>query len=66
MDKVAELRKNAEECRALARNAKGDERELLLDMAARWDLLASDRERFQTYDPKRTNSAILKPLLHRH
>ena len=46
MRKVADYRKHAEECRAMARStAHGEQREQLLKMAATWDSLAQERER---------------------
>jgi len=45
MNKVAEFRRNAAECRALAaRMELGAQRDQLLRMAATWEELANDRE----------------------
>ena len=43
MKKASDYRAHAEECRALARNMQGEQRDQLLEMAATWDRLASDR-----------------------
>jgi hypothetical protein len=46
MRSIAEFRKHAEECRALARTASsGEHREQLLHMAQTWDAVADERER---------------------
>ena len=46
MKKASEYRQHSQECRALARNAKGDEhRTQLLKMAETWETLAVERER---------------------
>jgi hypothetical protein len=43
---VTEYRKNAAECRALAKQMKpGEQRDQLLKMAETWDVLAEQRER---------------------
>jgi hypothetical protein len=45
MNKAAEWRKNAEECRALAKQIKPEKyRDQLLQMAETWDRLASQQE----------------------
>ena len=45
MRKSSEYRKNADECRGLARKMqRADQREQLLRMAETWDQLAADRE----------------------
>jgi hypothetical protein len=41
--KSSEYRAHADECRALARNMQGEQRDQLLAMAATWEALASDR-----------------------
>jgi hypothetical protein len=44
--KASEYRQHAQECRALARNAKADEHRIhLLNMADTWENLAVERER---------------------
>ena len=43
MKKSSDYRAHAEECRALARNLQGEQRDQLLAMAATWDSLATDR-----------------------
>ena len=46
MKKASEYRQHAQECRALARNAKADEHRFqLLKMAETWEALAAERER---------------------
>jgi hypothetical protein len=46
MKTVAEYRKHAEECEALARRAKSaEEREMIANMASTWRLLADQREK---------------------
>jgi hypothetical protein len=47
MRKAADYRRQAEECRALARKAgMAEHRELLLHMAETWTSLAEDREQW--------------------
>jgi hypothetical protein len=41
--KASDYQAHAHECRVLARNMQGQQREQLLDMAATWEKLASDR-----------------------
>jgi hypothetical protein len=41
--KASEYETHAQECRALARNMQGQQREQLLEMAATWERLAGDR-----------------------
>ena len=43
MRKASEYREHAEECRALASQMKGEQREQLLEMARTWDKLAEER-----------------------
>ena len=43
MKKASEYRQHAEECRALANQMQGQQREQLLEMARTWDKLAEDR-----------------------
>lgn len=44
MKKASEYREHAQECRALAAKMEsGEQRELLLKMAAQWDRMATDR-----------------------
>lgn len=44
MKKASEYRQHAQECRELAaKTGLGEQRELLLRMAAHWELLAKDR-----------------------
>jgi hypothetical protein len=46
MQKVSDYRLRAEECRALAAEARSQQhRDMLLDMAATWDMLANARAR---------------------
>lgn len=48
MKKAADYQKHAEECRALAAQMdRPDQRDQLLAMAKQWEVLASDRKRFQ-------------------
>src|ERR687897_804180 len=42
-EKTTEYREHAEECRTLAAQMKGEQREHLLDMARTWDKLAEER-----------------------
>jgi hypothetical protein len=41
--KASEYRQHAEECRALARQVQGEQREQLLEMARTWEKLAEER-----------------------
>jgi len=41
--KASDYHAHAQECRVLARNMQGQQRDQLLDMAATWERLASDR-----------------------
>ena len=43
MKKASEYRLHAEECRTLASQMKGEQREQLLEMARTWDQLAQER-----------------------
>ena len=43
MKKASDYQAHAQECRVLARNMQGQQRDQLLDMAATWERLASDR-----------------------
>ena len=43
MKKASEYRAHAEECRALAQQMQGEQREQLLTTAAAWEALAGDR-----------------------
>jgi hypothetical protein len=43
MQKAAEYRRHAEQCRVLARAVDGEHRRQLLQMAADWDALAAER-----------------------
>jgi hypothetical protein len=43
MKKASEYRLHAEECRRLAENMKGEQRDQLLEMARTWDKLAEER-----------------------
>ncbi len=43
MKKASEYRQHAEECRALARQVHGEQRDQLLEMARTWDKLADER-----------------------
>jgi hypothetical protein len=46
MKKTSEYRKHAQECRAMAQNARNaEEREQLLKMAEAWERFAVERER---------------------
>jgi len=44
MEKAADYWRRAEECRLLARSHEGEQRELLMSMAAQWEALARQRE----------------------
>jgi len=46
MRRVDDYRKNAEECRDLARKMPEAVRDSLMEMARHWDDLASERERY--------------------
>ena len=53
MKKASEYRKHAEECRALARGVlDGPQKDQLLEMAATWDNLASERAAFIQRHPE--------------
>jgi hypothetical protein len=41
--KASEYREHAEECRALAKQMPGEQRDQLLEMARTWDKLAEER-----------------------
>jgi hypothetical protein len=43
MKKASEYREHAEECRTLANNMKGEQRDQTMDVAKTWDKLAEDR-----------------------
>jgi hypothetical protein len=46
MKKVSEYKKHADECRMLAKRTTDEEhRQMLLNMAATWQMLAEDRAR---------------------
>jgi hypothetical protein len=45
MRKIDDYRQHAEQCREMARRARGpEERDMLLNMAETWESLARDRE----------------------
>jgi hypothetical protein len=44
MKRLDDFKRNAEECRQLARRMPPDQRDQLLEMAEQWDQLAKDRE----------------------
>jgi hypothetical protein len=44
VDEVAEYRRHAERCRALAAKAGGSEKKYLVDMAAEWERRALEAE----------------------
>ena len=52
MKKASEYRQHAEECRALARQMQGEQREQLLEMARTWDQLAADRSELVRRHPE--------------
>ena len=53
MKKASEYRKHAEECRVLARSMPaGKDRDQLLEMAATWDNLATERSRLIQRHPE--------------
>ncbi len=43
MTKASEYRQHAKECRALAQGMQGEKRDQLIEMAATWERLATDR-----------------------
>ena len=43
MKKASEYRQHAEECRTLARQMQGEQRDQLLEMARTWEKLADER-----------------------
>jgi hypothetical protein len=48
MTKASDYRKNAQECRALARNVQNDShKNQLIKMAEAWDSFAAERERLE-------------------
>ena len=52
MKKASEYRQHAEECRALAKQMQGEQRDQLLEMARTWDNLAADREKLVRNHPE--------------
>ena len=46
MKKASEYRQHAEECRTLAKQMQGEQRDQLLEMARTWDRLADERSDF--------------------
>jgi hypothetical protein len=53
MKKASEYRLHAEECRALARGmSEGQQRDQLLEMAATWDFLATERSELVRRHPE--------------
>jgi len=52
MNKVAEFRRNADDCRKLAVALDGEQREQLLRMAETWERLAEERESSICEEPK--------------
>ena len=52
MKKASEYRQHAEECRTLASQMKGEQREQLLEMARTWDKLADERSDLIRRHPK--------------
>ncbi len=52
MKKASEYRQHAEECRALARQMQGEQRDQLLEMARTWDQLAADRSELVRRHPE--------------
>ena len=53
MKKASEYRQNAEQCRALARSMPaGNDRDQVLEMAATWDTLATERLRLIQRHPE--------------
>jgi hypothetical protein len=52
MKQAVEYRKNAAECRRLARTARdGPERDQLMDMVETWERITADRERWIALNP---------------
>jgi hypothetical protein len=52
MKKATDYRHHADECRALARTARQEDRAPLLHMAEMWESLAVDREQFVGKHPE--------------
>ena len=53
MKKASEYRQHAEQCRALARSMPaGNDRDQVLEMAATWDTLATERSRLIQRHPE--------------
>jgi hypothetical protein len=52
MKKASEYRQHAAECRALARQMQGEQRDQLLEMARTWDQLAADRSELVRRHPE--------------
>ena len=52
MKKASEYRLHAEECRSLAKQMQGEQREQLLEMARTWDKLAADRSELVQRHPE--------------
>ncbi len=52
MKKASEYRRHEEECRALAKRTRGEQRDQLLDMAATWDQLAAERSELVRRHPE--------------
>lgn len=52
MKKASEYRHHAEECRVLAGDMQGEQREQLLEMAATWEKLAAERSELVRRHPE--------------
>lgn len=58
MLKVAEYRQHAADCRSMAAKTKDpDQRKMLDDMAASWERLAAEREKFLKLHPQEATRA---------
>ncbi len=58
MLRVAEYRRHAADCRGMAaKTSKPDQRKMLADMAAAWEGLAAEREKFLKLHPEAERAA---------
>jgi hypothetical protein len=60
LNKVSDYRRHARECEALAKTAKPEHRDMLLNMAATWESLAVAREKQLAKQGVLSNSSALK------
>ena len=64
MRKASEYQAHAKECRALARSMQRGQREQLLEVAATWDMLATDSTYLLSRHPELATAPNARRLTH--